>query len=108
VAEHLSDEITRRNHSLCGGDELGPIGAVVGLTAEHAPRIAARLPHSLLLVPGLGAQGGSFSQLAERFGPASSRAIPSASRSVLGCGPDAGRLRTAILQHCEAAAAALS
>jgi orotidine-5'-phosphate decarboxylase len=117
VAEHLSDEITRHNQARSDSSPsspssqeggAGPIGAVVGLTAAGASELVARLPQSLILVPGLGAQGGSFEQLAARFAAARSRVIPSASRGVLGQGPDRGALRRAIDEHCARAAQALS
>jgi orotidine-5'-phosphate decarboxylase len=110
VAQHLSDEITRHNQARIGGStrELaGPIGAVVGLTAAGASELVERLPQSLILVPGLGAQGGSFEQLAARFAAAKSRVIPSSSRGVLGQGPDCDALRRAIEEHIARAAHAV-
>lgn len=107
VAEHLADEITRCNRELAPGADLGPIGAVVGLTAKRATEIAARLPHSMLLLPGLGAQGGSFDDVAARFAACKSRVLPSASRSVLARGPGLESLRTAVREHCEQARALL-
>jgi orotidine-5'-phosphate decarboxylase len=113
VAEHLSDEITRHNQARTGGsarraaDLAGPLGAVVGLTATGASELTRRLPQSLILVPGLGAQGGSFDQLAARFAATRSRVIPSASRGVLGQGPDRAALGRAIDEHCARASQAL-
>jgi orotidine-5'-phosphate decarboxylase len=49
-----------------------------------------------LLAPGVGAQGGSFEDVAAAFGPAARQAVPSASRSVLGAGPDVAALRKAL------------
>ena len=103
VAEHLSDEITRHNQARTGSSPqapAGPLGAVVGLTAAGASALVDRLPQSLILVPGLGAQGGSFEQLAARFAAARSRVIPSSSRGVLAQGPDPAALRRAIEEHC--------
>jgi orotidine-5'-phosphate decarboxylase len=109
VADHLCDEITRCNLATVEGSAaVGPIGAVLGLTAAGAPAVLARLPRSLLLVPGLGAQGGTFEQLAERFAPARSRVLPSSSRAVLAAGPDSRALEQAIEEHCQRAAEALA
>jgi len=105
VAELLSDEITAFNTEQGAG--VGPVGAVVGLTAEEAPAVAARLPQSLLLAPGLGAQGGTFADVAARFADARERVIPSSSRGVLSAGPDAARLSEAIKRHVHEAAEAL-
>jgi orotidine-5'-phosphate decarboxylase len=84
------------------------VGAVVGLTAPDAPDIAARLPSSLLLAPGLGAQGGTFQDLRARFAGARGRVLPNASREVLRRGPDRAALAAAIADHAKAAADALA
>src|SRR2546423_7586640 len=62
---------------------LSSVGAVVGATHPRAVAEARRLmPRSILLLPGVGAQGGSVSDLSRAFqsGPAS--ALVNASRSV--------------------------
>jgi orotidine-5'-phosphate decarboxylase len=107
VAQHLCDELTRHNAAQAP-DAVGPIGAVVGLTAQHCADIAARLPRSLLLAPGLGAQGGSFEQLGERFAAAKTRVLPSSSRGLLAHGPDERKLQQAIREHCARSAEVLS
>jgi orotidine-5'-phosphate decarboxylase len=107
VAEDLCDEITACNSALAPGG-LGPIGAVVGLTAPDAPELAERLPASLLLAPGLGTQGGTFADLRTRFAAARERVLPSASREVLRHGPDRAALAAAIAEHVKGAADALA
>lgn len=84
VSEHVADALTERAYDL-GVDAFGygPIGAVVGATA--ASRIAAfrrRLPHSLLLVPGYGAQGATAHDVAGAFDDEGWGAIVNASRSL--------------------------
>jgi orotidine-5'-phosphate decarboxylase len=106
VAEDLCDEITACNSALAPGT-LGPIGAVVGLTAPDAPELAQRLPSSLLLAPGLGSQGGSFDDVRTRFAGARERVLPSSSREVLRRGPDPASLATAIADHVKGCADAL-
>ncbi len=106
VAQQLCAEITAHNAE-ASTEEVGPAGAVVGLTAEGATEIASRLPRSLLLVPGLGAQGGTFEQVAARFGGAAARVLPASSRDVLRHGPDRGALHQAVREHCARAAEAL-
>ena len=106
VAQHLSDALTQHNARV-QPEGTGPVGAVIGLTASDAPELVERLPRSLLLAPGLGAQGGSFDQLASRFASAKQRVLPSSSRGVLAAGPDERALATAIAEHCRAANAAL-
>jgi len=107
VAEDLCDEITARNSALAPGG-VGPIGAVVGLTAFDASELAERLPSSLLLAPGLGAQGGSFDELRARFAGVRGRVLPSSSRDVLRRGPERVALAAAIADQAKAAADALA
>jgi orotidine-5'-phosphate decarboxylase len=107
VAQHLCDEITRHNAAQ-EPDEVGPVGAVVGVTARGASDVAARLPRSLILAPGLGAQGGSFELLRERFAGAKPRVLPSSSRGLLAHGPHERKLQDAIREHCARASEALS
>jgi orotidine-5'-phosphate decarboxylase len=102
VATALADDITAFNTET--GEGVGPIGAVMGATIEgSATETLARLPNALILAPGIGAQGATFDDMARNFGPATERALPSASRSILGKGPSVAELRAAIEQHCEAA-----
>jgi orotidine-5'-phosphate decarboxylase len=65
------------------------------------------MPRSLILSPGRGAQGGSFEQLAECFGEARPRVLPSSSRGLLAHGPDRRALSESIREHCTRARDAL-
>jgi len=95
VAEHLADEISALNRAE-PADGIGGIGAVLGATqGVEAAALAERLPHSLLLVPGIGAQGATIADLRRDFGRHMARAIPSVSRGVARAGPAAADLRTA-------------
>ncbi len=116
VSQHIADEITRYNTAQSsaplsaaslGGPSLGAIGAVVGLTAEGGSELVQRLPNSLVLTPGLGAQGGTFEDLRARFGHAGARVVPTASREVLRAGPDLATLGETIRTFCGRAAEAL-
>jgi len=102
VATALADDITAYNNAV--GMGVGPVGAVMGATLEGAAtETLAHLPNALLLAPGIGAQGATFDDLARNFGPAAKRALPSASRSILGKGPSVASLTEAIERHCEQA-----
>ncbi|WP_454855547.1 orotidine-5'-phosphate decarboxylase [Rhizobium binxianense] len=95
VAEKLADEVTEANRAF--GQSVGPVCAVVGATIDVADiGILDRLPASLLLAPGIGAQGATLADMKQRFGSAYRRALPSASRAILQFGPDVSRLRSAI------------
>jgi orotidine-5'-phosphate decarboxylase len=96
VAEHVADQITARNRA----DEpngLGFIGAVLGATqGREAADLADRLPNSLLLVPGIGAQGATIGDVRRDFGRHFSRVIPSMSRGIARAGPAAADLKRAV------------
>ncbi len=98
VAEALADDITAFNAAQ--GQSVGPACAVIGATLEKsvARAILARLPSALILAPGVGVQGASFADVADRFGSASSRTLPSVSRGILQAGPRIADLRQAIRQ----------
>jgi orotidine-5'-phosphate decarboxylase len=96
VADALADEITAFNTAL--GDQIGPVGAVVGETVDGiAANVLARLPRSLILAPGVGAQGASLDDVRNNFGTAIGRTLPSVSRSILRHGPSLAALREAIV-----------
>jgi orotidine-5'-phosphate decarboxylase len=106
VAQHLAAEITKFNTEHCK-EPIGAIGAVVGITAEGSRELVEHLPKSLVLAPGLGAQGGTFEDLRARFGHVAQRVLPSSSREVLRKGPDLAALSEAIRVHAGRSAEAL-
>jgi orotidine-5'-phosphate decarboxylase len=106
VATALADEITAFNTTVTatvnGG--VGPVGAVMGATIEGtATETLKSLPKSLILAPGIGAQGATFNDMARNFGAATERALPSVSRGILAKGPDVAALRKAIEENCDLA-----
>jgi orotidine-5'-phosphate decarboxylase len=81
--QHVAQAAAEWGADLVGETGLSSVGAVVGATHPREVAEARRLmPQSVLLLPGVGAQGGSVADLARAFqsGPAS--AIVNASRSV--------------------------
>lgn len=90
VAGAVLDAIAARN---AGQEPLGSIGAVVGATiGETSENLAVNGP---LLVPGLGAQGGTPSDVRRIFGAATRNVLASSSREILRAGPDRSALREA-------------
>lgn len=94
VSAQVLAAVAARN---AGVDGLGSVGAVVGATVDCPPDVT---PATLdvagpLLVPGIGAQGGTVDDVRRIFGPAVRNVLPSSSREILGAGPDPGRLRDA-------------
>ncbi|KAJ1684322.1 hypothetical protein LUZ63_020615 [Rhynchospora breviuscula] len=78
---------------LNGDETYGSFGAVVGATiGETAEDLAVGGP---LLVPGVGAQGGTAESVRRTFGAVLPHVLPSSSREVLGAGPGVAALRDA-------------
>ncbi len=96
VAQHIAGEITKLNGSRPADETHGPIGAVVGATLPDAGDVAADLPYSYLLAPGIGAQGARLEDVAFRFGAARSRVLPSVSRAILAQGSSPAEIETVI------------
>lgn len=82
--QHVAGLVRTWGEELVGDSGLSAVGAVVGATFPQEVAEARRLmPKTVLLLPGVGAQGGDPAELAAVFtsGPAS--ALVSASRSVI-------------------------
>jgi orotidine-5'-phosphate decarboxylase len=82
--QHVARLVHELGEELVGERGLSSVGAVVGATHPRAVGEARRLmPQAILLLPGVGAQGGTPADLARAFtsGPAS--ALVNASRSVI-------------------------
>jgi orotidine-5'-phosphate decarboxylase len=79
-----------------GAVRLGSFGAVVGATIGSTDEdLDINGP---LLVPGVGAQGGSADDVRRIFGSALRNVLPSSSREILSAGPDVRALRDAALR----------
>jgi orotidine-5'-phosphate decarboxylase len=97
VAGTVLDEL--RNHN---GDvaPMGSFGAVVGATiAETGEDLDVNGP---LLVPGIGAQGGTADDVRRIFGGVLHLVLPSSSREILGAGPDPAALQAAVGRSVDA------
>jgi orotidine-5'-phosphate decarboxylase len=83
--ERLSDALAVRSLDLDRDDAgYGPLGAVVGATYPRDLAAArTRMPRSVLLVPGYGAQGGRADDVAAAFDAAGLGAVVNASRTLL-------------------------
>ena len=97
VAARVLDAVASRN---AGADGLGSIGAVVGATIDRPADVD---PETLdvngpLLVPGIGAQGGTLDDVRRIFGPACRLVLPSISREILRAGPGRSALHDAVLR----------
>jgi orotidine-5'-phosphate decarboxylase len=100
VAAVVLDAVATRN---VDADGLGSIGAVVGAAVDAPTDIG---PDNLdvngpLLVPGIGAQGGTLEDVRRVFGPAARHVLPSSSREILSAGPDRVALLDAVKDLAE-------
>jgi len=89
--QHVAALVADWGADLVGEHGLSSVGAVVGATHPRAVREARKLmPQAIMLLPGVGAQGGQAADLARAFtsGPAS--ALVTASRSVIYASRESG------------------
>jgi orotidine-5'-phosphate decarboxylase len=91
VAQTVLDEISQLN---AGARPLGSIGVVVGATIGETGHDFHAI-NGPVLVPGMGAQGGTAAGLRRIFGSDLAAILPSTSREVLAAGPDISALRAA-------------
>lgn len=92
----LAESLARLVAELGGpGDSpsgLGAVGAVVGATAPaQLAGLRELMPHSVLLMPGIGVQGGRIEDLACAWSRGPASALLSASRSIADAPSEAGR-----------------
>jgi orotidine-5'-phosphate decarboxylase len=82
--EHVAELVRELGEELIGERGLSSLGAVVGATFPHeVARARELLPRAPFLLPGIGAQGGSATELAAAFTACPGSALVSASRSVI-------------------------
>jgi orotidine-5'-phosphate decarboxylase len=83
--ERLASMVDELGAGLLGECGLSGLGAVVGATEpSHIARLRELMPRAPFLLPGVGAQGGSASDLGAAFGAHPASAIVTASRSIAG------------------------
>jgi orotidine-5'-phosphate decarboxylase len=82
--QHVAGLVDRWGADLVGASGLSSVGAVVGATfPQEVAQARQLLPRSVLLLPGVGAQGARAEDLAAAFSVGPAGALVSASRSVL-------------------------
>lgn len=106
LCDVVARAVTRWGQGLPQAHGYSPVGAVVGATwPQELARLRQLLPHSWLLLPGVGAQGGKVADLAAAFDKQGLGALVNQSRGVMQCfQPDARDW----LDRIEAAAAAFA
>lgn len=91
LSQQVVDAVALRNAAHSG---LGNLGVVVGATVAQAPDCQDL--NGPVLMPGVGAQGGSASDVAQIMGARLDLAYPNVSRAVLGAGPQVSDLRETV------------
>jgi orotidine-5'-phosphate decarboxylase len=82
--QHVAELVDRWGAGLVGASGLSSVGAVVGAThPDVLETVRELLPRAVLLLPGVGAQGGRPEDLAPAFAAGPGSALVSASRSVI-------------------------
>jgi orotidine-5'-phosphate decarboxylase len=82
--QHVALLVGEWGEDLVGEGGLSSVGAVIGATHPRAVGEARRLlPRSLLLLPGVGAQGATPADVARAFTSGPSSALVNVSRSVM-------------------------
>jgi orotidine-5'-phosphate decarboxylase len=82
--QHVAQLVDRWGADHVGESGLSSVGAVVGAThPEVLETVRSLMPRAVLLLPGVGAQGGRPEQLAAAFAAGPASALVSASRSVI-------------------------
>jgi len=91
VAGHVAGLVDRWGRSRRGSSGMSDIGAVVGATwPDLAISLRTRMPDTLFLVPGFGAQGGAASDAVAGARPSGDGVLVSSSRSIIGAWDAAG------------------
>ena len=84
VYEAMAEKVAEWGQDLIGQSGYSSVGAVVGATwPRQAEKLRQLMPHSLILVPGYGAQGATADDAVASFGQDGQGAIVNASRSLM-------------------------
>jgi orotidine-5'-phosphate decarboxylase len=84
VSDRLAAMVAQLGAAGVGTAGLADVGAVVGATVpERLVSLRERMPHAVLLLPGVGAQGGRVEALAAAFAPGPAGGLIAASRTIV-------------------------
>ena len=91
VSDRLATMVASLGVDGVGSSGLSDVGAVVGATApELIERLRDRMPNAVLLLPGVGAQGGNVEALGAAFAPGPAGGLITASRAIVHAHRDRG------------------
>jgi orotidine-5'-phosphate decarboxylase len=84
VSDRLAAMVDELGAAGIGSAGLSDVGAVVGATVpERLADLRREMPHAVMLLPGVGAQGGKVEDLASAFAAGRAAGLVSASRGIL-------------------------
>jgi orotidine-5'-phosphate decarboxylase len=84
VYARVAELVTELNSDHLGDQGYGPVGAVVGATyPQQLAELRAAMPHSWILVPGFGAQGGGADDVKAAFDDRGLGAVVNSSRHII-------------------------
>jgi len=91
VSDRLAASVGHLGAGGIGESGLADVGAVVGATApERLERLRELMPSAILLIPGVGAQGGRIDDLRAGFAPGPAGALITVSRGIVSAHEQAG------------------
>ena len=84
VSEGLAAIVRELGADGIGSSGLADVGAVVGATApDRLAKLRELMPHTIFLLPGVGAQGGTIESLREAFAPGAGGGLITVSRGIV-------------------------
>jgi orotidine-5'-phosphate decarboxylase len=84
ISERIASIVAELGAPSVGRAGLADVGAVIGATApQRLEQLRELMPHSVFLLPGVGAQGGRVEDLAAAFAPGPAGGLISASRGIV-------------------------
>lgn len=100
VIESILNTIDNYNQAKIDAHGSSVVGAVMGATEREGDKSFNNelIKNQLILSPGIGAQGGSWATVKNKFNPYLDQVIPTCSRSILQAGPDIQSLKNNIMQ----------
>jgi orotidine-5'-phosphate decarboxylase len=92
VSEAIAALVDEQGSAAVGASGLSDVGAVTGATAPgHLERLRELMPNAVMLLPGLGPQGGDGSALAPAFAPGPAGGLVPVSRGIVYAHERSGR-----------------
>lgn len=92
VSDAIAGLVAELGAGHVGSSGLSDVGAVIGATVpEHLTRLRQAIPHAIILMPGIGPQGGSAEELEAAFTPGPAGGLLSASRAIVDAHLSTGR-----------------